>query len=161
RITNSARDRGHRLPTGVIRSPSGRTRRRFLLFSNHAREFGQHTVRADPSPVAWPTQVSHQMALHDGFATPGPTSRTSGPLEILTPRSARSQGLSPGHDLQGLDETGPRTVALDPPEPALGAKEARHAPSPPHFPVTPAGYPPGHPARHRGGRLDRMGRRQR
>jgi hypothetical protein len=40
-----------------------------------------------------------------------------------------SRELSPGYDLQGLDQAGHRALALDPTELALGARQARHAPS--------------------------------
>jgi hypothetical protein len=51
-------------------------------------------------------------------------------------------------------------VPLDPAELALGAQEARHAPALTHVPVPPARHPRRDPPRHRGGRLDGIGRFQ-
>src|SRR5262249_45102510 len=73
---------------------------------------------------------------HEARWFPRPFSRDA----ALDSRPSCSGGL-----LQGLDERRYGPMPLDPAELALGAQQARHAPPPPHLPVTPAPHARRHP----------------
>jgi hypothetical protein len=156
RPTDSSRDR----LLGLLALQNGLINQARLVAAFQAWTLDKHRSLADPLVARGDLDADASPAS----SHPGPTRRHEGRW-ILRPFSRDaaldSRPSCSGGFLQGPDERGHGPVSFDPAELGFGPQEARHAPPPPHLPVTPPRHPRRDPARHRERRLDGIGRGQR